>query len=115
MLDKKNKIKTSGSDPWEERKQDLNGKPGPGSQLCLSRFQIHRDPRFDDLSGVYNPEVFMKTYSFLDAIKKQEKEVMLYACPWPGEPCLAGAASAKAFRSGAGRQAVTQLSALFSR
>lgn len=71
----------AGSDPWEERKQDLNWNPGPGSQLCLPCFQIHRDPRFDDLSGEYKPEVFMKTYSFLDAIKKQEKEVMLYFMP----------------------------------
>ncbi|XP_068531566.1 ribosomal RNA processing protein 36 homolog [Anas acuta] len=38
--------------------------------------KIHRDPRFDDLSGEYKPEVFMKTYSFLDAIKKQEKEMI---------------------------------------
>lgn len=57
----------------------------------------------------------MRTYSFLDNIKKQEKEVMLCACPWPEEPCLAGAASAKAFHSGGGKQAVMQLSALFFR
>uniref|UniRef100_A0A493SSN1 rRNA biogenesis protein RRP36 n=1 Tax=Anas platyrhynchos platyrhynchos TaxID=8840 RepID=A0A493SSN1_ANAPP len=40
----------------------------------------YRDPRFDDLSGEYKPEVFMKTYSFLDAIKKQEKEKQLKKC-----------------------------------
>ncbi|KAM6367626.1 ribosomal RNA processing protein 36 homolog isoform 1-T1 [Alca torda] len=38
--------------------------------------KVHRDPRFDDLSGEYNPEIFMKTYSFLDSIKKQEKEMI---------------------------------------
>lgn len=38
--------------------------------------KVHRDPRFDDLSGEYNPEIFMKTYSFLDTIKKQEKEMV---------------------------------------
>ncbi|XP_010145581.1 PREDICTED: ribosomal RNA processing protein 36 homolog [Eurypyga helias] len=38
--------------------------------------KIHRDPRFDDLSGEYKPEIFMKTYSFLDSIKKQEKEMV---------------------------------------
>jgi len=57
----------------------------------------------------------MKTYSFLDTIKKQEKEVMPRACPWPEETCLTGVAPAEAFCSGAGRQAATQLSALFSR
>lgn len=57
----------------------------------------------------------MKTYSFLDSIKNQEKEVMLCACPQPEEAYLAGAASAKAFYSGGGRQAVMQLSALFFR
>uniref|UniRef100_A0A803VAF7 rRNA biogenesis protein RRP36 n=1 Tax=Ficedula albicollis TaxID=59894 RepID=A0A803VAF7_FICAL len=35
-----------------------------------------RDPRFDDLSGEYKPEIFMKTYTFLDTIKKQEKEMV---------------------------------------
>uniref|UniRef100_A0A493TZG7 rRNA biogenesis protein RRP36 n=1 Tax=Anas platyrhynchos platyrhynchos TaxID=8840 RepID=A0A493TZG7_ANAPP len=49
----------------------------------------YRDPRFDDLSGEYKPEVFMKTYSFLDAIKKQEKEVMLYFMPVLGQENLA--------------------------
>ncbi|XP_074434861.1 ribosomal RNA processing protein 36 homolog [Larus michahellis] len=38
--------------------------------------KVHRDPRFDDLSGEYKPEIFMKTYSFLDSIKKQEKEMI---------------------------------------
>ncbi|XP_064365920.1 kelch domain-containing protein 3 [Dromaius novaehollandiae] len=38
--------------------------------------KVQRDPRFDDLSGEYNPEIFLKTYSFLDSIKKQEKEMI---------------------------------------
>ncbi|NXU52237.1 RRP36 protein, partial [Turnix velox] len=38
--------------------------------------KVRRDPRFDDLSGEYNPEIFMKTYSFLDDIKKREKEMV---------------------------------------
>ncbi|NXC44228.1 RRP36 protein, partial [Penelope pileata] len=38
--------------------------------------KVQRDPRFDDLSGEYNPDIFMKTYSFLDAIKKREKEMV---------------------------------------
>ncbi|KAG8512063.1 Ribosomal RNA processing protein 36 [Galemys pyrenaicus] len=37
--------------------------------------KVARDPRFDDLSGEYNPEVFDKTYQFLDDIRAKEKEV----------------------------------------
>lgn len=38
--------------------------------------QVPRDPRFDNLSGEYSPEVFEKTYRFLNDIRKEEKEVM---------------------------------------
>lgn len=37
--------------------------------------KVARDPRFDDLSGDYNPEVFDKTYQFLNDIRAKEKEV----------------------------------------
>ncbi|KAM6355977.1 ribosomal RNA processing protein 36 homolog [Podargus strigoides] len=45
-------------------------------QVVSVRKKVCRDPRFDDLSGEYKPEIFMKTYSFLDSIKKQEKEMV---------------------------------------
>ncbi|XP_068042104.1 ribosomal RNA processing protein 36 homolog isoform X2 [Anomalospiza imberbis] len=45
-------------------------------QVVPVRKKVQRDPRFDDLSGEYKPEIFMKTYSFLDSIKKQEKEMV---------------------------------------
>ncbi|XP_062461713.1 ribosomal RNA processing protein 36 homolog [Pezoporus occidentalis] len=52
-------------------------KPVPFLRQVVSvRKKVHRDPRFDDLSGEYKPEIFMKTYSFLDSIKKQEKEMI---------------------------------------
>ncbi|CAO2607466.1 Ribosomal RNA processing protein 36 homolog [Lemmus lemmus] len=35
--------------------------------------QVARDPRFDDLSGEYNPEIFDKTYQFLNDIRAKEK------------------------------------------
>ncbi|XP_012628621.1 ribosomal RNA processing protein 36 homolog [Microcebus murinus] len=38
--------------------------------------KVARDPRFDDLSGEYNPEVFDKTYQFLDDIRAKEKELV---------------------------------------
>lgn len=68
-------------------KQQQQGKKGPLEmsakkpvpflrQVISVRKKVRRDPRFDDLSGEYKPEIFMKTYSFLDSIKKQEKEMI---------------------------------------
>ena len=34
-----------------------------------------RDPRFDELSGSFNQEMFDKAYSFLDDVKANEKKV----------------------------------------
>ncbi|NWR62298.1 RRP36 protein, partial [Bucorvus abyssinicus] len=44
--------------------------------ISVAKKVVHRDPRFDNLSGEYKPEIFMKTYSFLDSIKNQEKEMI---------------------------------------
>ncbi|XP_019498210.1 PREDICTED: kelch domain-containing protein 3 isoform X3 [Hipposideros armiger] len=38
--------------------------------------KVARDPRFDNLSGEYNPEVFDKTYQFLNDIRAKEKELV---------------------------------------
>nr|XP_042122522.1 ribosomal RNA processing protein 36 homolog isoform X2 [Peromyscus maniculatus bairdii] len=38
--------------------------------------KVARDPRFDDLSGEYNPEIFDKTYQFLNDIRAKEKEML---------------------------------------
>ncbi|XP_010788737.1 ribosomal RNA processing protein 36 homolog [Notothenia coriiceps] len=35
-----------------------------------------RDPRFDDLSGEYKPEIFVETYKFINDIKQREKEIV---------------------------------------
>ncbi|XP_034381600.1 ribosomal RNA processing protein 36 homolog [Cyclopterus lumpus] len=35
-----------------------------------------RDPRFDDLSGEYKPEIFEKTYNFINDIKQREREIV---------------------------------------
>lgn len=45
--------------------------------------KVARDPRFDDLSGEYNPEIFDKTYQFLNDIRAKEKVVcnMKLVCP----------------------------------
>jgi len=39
------------------------------------QLQTSRDPRFDDLSGEYKPEIFEKTYNFINVIKQKEREV----------------------------------------
>lgn len=50
-------------------------KPAPFlREVVLVKKKVHRDPRFDDLSGEYKPEIFEKTYGFINDIKKKEKE-----------------------------------------
>lgn len=54
--------------------------PAPNSSISLSLsastcLQMFRDPRFDDLSGEYKPEIFEKTYKFIDDIRSGEKKV----------------------------------------
>ncbi|CAM5146077.1 unnamed protein product [Natator depressus] len=52
-------------------------KPVPFLRQVVSvKKMVQRDPRFDDLSGEYNPEIFEKTYSFLNGLKKREKEIV---------------------------------------
>ncbi|XP_061174713.1 ribosomal RNA processing protein 36 homolog [Saccostrea echinata] len=36
--------------------------------------KVTRDPRFDDLSGQFNEELFSRSYGFLDDIKHRERE-----------------------------------------
>lgn len=38
--------------------------------------RISRDPRFDDLSGEYKPEIFNKTYKFIDVIREKETKIV---------------------------------------
>ncbi|XP_036623427.1 kelch domain-containing protein 3 isoform X2 [Trichosurus vulpecula] len=45
-------------------------------QVVPVRKKVARDPRFDDLSGKYNPEVFEKTYRFLNEYRAKEKELV---------------------------------------
>ncbi|KAM4611246.1 ribosomal RNA processing protein 36 homolog [Discoglossus pictus] len=52
-------------------------KPVPYLRKVVpAKKEMRRDPRFDDLSGEYKPEVFEKTYKFLDDVKKREKEAV---------------------------------------
>ncbi|XP_023130049.2 ribosomal RNA processing protein 36 homolog isoform X2 [Amphiprion ocellaris] len=52
-------------------------KPAPFlRQVVPVRKLTLRDPRFDDLSGEYKPEIFEKTYKFIDDIRHREKEII---------------------------------------
>ncbi|XP_077137974.1 ribosomal RNA processing protein 36 homolog isoform X1 [Ranitomeya variabilis] len=52
-------------------------KPVPYLRKVVpARKRMQRDPRFDDLSGEFKPDIFEKTYRFLDDIKKKEKETL---------------------------------------
>ncbi|AWP05018.1 putative ribosomal RNA processing protein 36 -like [Scophthalmus maximus] len=46
-------------------------------QVVPVRKPTLRDPRFDDLSGEYKPEIFEKTYRFVQDIKQREKEIVV--------------------------------------
>ncbi|XP_075904932.1 ribosomal RNA processing protein 36 homolog [Nelusetta ayraudi] len=45
-------------------------------QVVTARKPMFRDPRFDDLSGEYKPEIFEKTYKFIDDIRSREKHLV---------------------------------------
>ena len=36
---------------------------------------VSRDPRFDDLSGQYDEQVFKRSYKFIDRLKAKEMKV----------------------------------------
>ncbi|XP_031719207.1 ribosomal RNA processing protein 36 homolog [Anarrhichthys ocellatus] len=45
-------------------------------QVVSVRKPTSRDPRFDDLSGEYKPEIFEKTFKFINDIKQREREIV---------------------------------------
>ncbi|XP_034721184.1 ribosomal RNA processing protein 36 homolog, partial [Etheostoma cragini] len=61
----------------KNRPTEISAKrPAPFLRQVVSvRKPTLRDPRFDDLSGEYKPEIFEKTYKFINDIKVREKEV----------------------------------------
>ncbi|KAM6941478.1 ribosomal RNA processing protein 36 homolog isoform 2-T2 [Lycodopsis pacificus] len=46
-------------------------------QVVSVRKPTSRDPRFDDLSGEYKPEIFEETFKFINDIKQREREKQL--------------------------------------
>ncbi|KAG7236804.1 hypothetical protein INR49_000229 [Caranx melampygus] len=62
----------------KNRPMEISAKrPAPFlRQVVPVRKPTSRDPRFDDLSGEYKPEIFEKTYKFINDIKQKEKEIV---------------------------------------
>lgn len=76
---------TKGKQPNDKRKRLNKNRPMEVSakrrapflrQVIPVKKAVSRDPRFDDLSGEYKPEIFEKTYKFINDIKQREKEVV---------------------------------------
>ncbi|KAM7008873.1 ribosomal RNA processing protein 36 homolog [Tautogolabrus adspersus] len=62
----------------KNRPMEISAKrPAPFLRQVVSvKKPMLRDPRFDDLSGEYKPEIFEKTYRFINDIKQREKEII---------------------------------------
>eukprot|EP00794_Sanderia_malayensis_P020097 gene20097-22067_t len=45
-------------------------------RVVMAKGKATRDPRFDDLSGNLNEELFKKSYGFLEGMKKKEKKAI---------------------------------------
>ncbi|KAG9472827.1 hypothetical protein GDO78_016756 [Eleutherodactylus coqui] len=75
---RKGKLSADSRQPDKNRPLEMSSKKTvPFLRKVLpAKKRMRRDPRFDDLSGEFKPEVFDKTYSFLDDIKKKEKMVL---------------------------------------
>ncbi|XP_032419716.1 ribosomal RNA processing protein 36 homolog isoform X2 [Xiphophorus hellerii] len=62
----------------KNRPMEISSKIPPSflRQVIPAKKSTRRDPRFDSLSGEYKPEIFEKTYKFINDIKHREKEVI---------------------------------------
>ncbi|CAH1791959.1 unnamed protein product [Owenia fusiformis] len=47
-------------------------KPKRLREVIEVKKKVHRDPRFDDLSGEYNEDLFKQSYGFIDDVKARE-------------------------------------------
>ncbi|XP_043969232.1 ribosomal RNA processing protein 36 homolog [Gambusia affinis] len=62
----------------KNRPMEISSKIPPSflRQVVPAKKSTRRDPRFDSLSGEYKPEIFEKTYKFINDLKHREKEVI---------------------------------------
>ena len=44
--------------------------------IAKNRQKVMRDPRFEESAGQLNPDLFKKSYAFVDELKKKEKQLI---------------------------------------
>ncbi|KAH9509198.1 hypothetical protein Btru_049338 [Bulinus truncatus] len=57
----------------KNRPTELSARRPVSKSQLVSKQKLTRDPRFDDLSGEYQEQIFKQTYGFLTDIKAKEK------------------------------------------
>ncbi|XP_067928641.1 ribosomal RNA processing protein 36 homolog isoform X2 [Watersipora subatra] len=69
FMQKKKRSKDSG--PME-----MSSKRPSNNTSTLRKKPVTRDPRFDDLSGQYNEQIFKRSYKFIDRLKAKEMKAV---------------------------------------
>ena len=44
--------------------------------VAKDKQRVIRDPRFEEAAGQLNPDLFKKSYTFVDELKKKEKQLI---------------------------------------
>ena len=44
--------------------------------VAKGKQRVIRDPRFEEMAGQLNPDLFKKSYTFVDELKKKEKQLI---------------------------------------
>jgi len=57
------------------RPVEVSSKRPPNLSKLASQKVVTRDPRFDDLSGEFNEQLFKRSYKFIDKLKAKEFKV----------------------------------------
>ena len=57
----------------KNRPQEVSARKPVSKKVSLAKEKTIRDPRFDDLSGEFNEDIFKDTYGFLSDVKLKEK------------------------------------------
>ncbi|XP_038654794.1 ribosomal RNA processing protein 36 homolog [Scyliorhinus canicula] len=75
---RKGDVTPKGNGPHKNRPIEMSTKqPVPYLRKVVPvQKRMVRDPRFDDLSGEFKPDIYEKTYSFLSDVRNKEKKVI---------------------------------------
>eukprot|EP00039_Didymoeca_costata_P010614 m.143473 g.143473 ORF g.143473 m.143473 type:complete len:128 (-) comp14898_c0_seq4:2063-2446(-) len=67
-----------GNRPKSDAPMEVSSKVRPRARKVIhTGKRSSRDPRFDEMSGTLNREMFEKSYSFINDMKKKEKNAVL--------------------------------------